>query len=109
RAKTMTLSNLGNMKLPESMKPHVDRMEVILYPTRKSPINCGLGTMNDKLTITFARSIEERKIIHEFFIRLRNITEMNITVYSHERCEDGGTGERIVFLYLIRIYDWFSV
>lgn len=84
RAKTMTLSNLGNTKLPESMKPYVDRMEVILYPTRKSPINCGLGTVNDKLTITFARSIEEREIIQAFFRRLRKITGLDITVYSNE-------------------------
>lgn len=88
RAKTMTLSNLGNTKLPESMKPHVDRLEVILYPTRKSPINCGLGTVNDKLTITFARSIEENEIIQEFFRRLRNMTELDITVYSNEWGED---------------------
>ncbi|MHC0551901.1 hypothetical protein [Salinicoccus sp. CNSTN-B1] len=33
RLKTMTLSNLGNIKLPEAMKPYVDRMEVVLYPT----------------------------------------------------------------------------
>lgn len=84
RAKTMTLSNLGNTKLPESMKPYVDRLEVILYPTRKSPINCGLGTVNDKLTITFARSIEEREIIQAFFRRLRKITGLDITVYSNE-------------------------
>lgn len=84
RAKTMTLSNLGNTKLPESMKPYVDRMEVILYPTRKSPINCGLGTVNDKLTVTFARSIEEREIIQAFFRRLRKITGLDITVYSNE-------------------------
>ena len=84
RAKTMTLSNLGNTKLPESMKPYVDRMEVILYPTRKSPINCGLGTVNDKLTMTCARSIEEREIIQAFFRRLRKITGLDITVYSNE-------------------------
>src|SRR5699024_1103520 len=49
-SKTTTISNLGNIKLPESMKPHVERMEVILYPTEKSPINCGICTLNDKLT-----------------------------------------------------------
>ena len=88
RAKTMTLSNLGNTRLPESMKPHVDRMEVILYPTRKSPINCGLGTVNDRLTITFARSIEEREIIQEFFKRLRKMTGLDVMVYSNEWGED---------------------
>src|SRR5699024_2775933 len=88
RTKTMTLSNLGNTKLPVSMKPHVDRLEVVLYPTRKSPINCGIGTVNDKLTITFARSIEEREIIQAFFRRVRKITGLDITVYSNEWGED---------------------
>lgn len=84
RAKTMTLSNLGNIKLPESMAPHVDRMEVILYPTRKSPINIGIGTLNDQLTITFARSIEENDIIQAFFTELTRMTELDIKVYSNE-------------------------
>lgn len=84
RAKTMTLSNLGNTKLPESMAPHIERMEVVLYPTKKSPINCGLGTVNDQLTITFARSIDENGIIRAFFRKLRTITGLDIVVYSNE-------------------------
>src|SRR5699024_10315634 len=73
RAKTTTISNLGNLKLPESMKPHVERMEVVFYPTRKSPINCGICTLNNKLTITFARSIFETDIIKSFFTQLVNL------------------------------------
>ncbi|WP_411842436.1 alcohol acetyltransferase [Salinicoccus sp. HZC-1] len=84
RAKTMTLSNLGNTKLPGSMVPHIERMEVVLYPTRKSPINCGIGTVNDQLTITFARSIDENDIIRSFFRKLRAVTGLDIAVYSNE-------------------------
>lgn len=83
RAKTITLSNLGNIKLSESMEPYVDSMEIILYPTRKSPINCGIGTLNNRLTITFARSIEENDIIQSFFKVLREMTGLDITVYSN--------------------------
>jgi hypothetical protein len=88
RAKTMTLSNLGNLALPESMKPHVERMEIILYPTRKSPINCGVGTLNDQLTVTFARSIEESTIIRSFFRRLRQMTGLEVMVYSNRWGEE---------------------
>lgn len=84
RAKTMTLSNLGNVKLPDSMKPHVERMEVVLYPTRKSPINCGIGTLNDQLTFTFARSIEENGIVRSFFRELSDITGLDVAVYSND-------------------------
>lgn len=84
RAKTTTISNLGNLKLPESMKPHVERMEVVFYPTRKSPINCGICTLNNKLTITFARSIFETDIIKSFFIQLVNLTGQDIEISSNE-------------------------
>lgn len=84
RAKTLTLTNLGNVKLPETMAPYIDRMEVILYPTRKSPINCGISTLNNHLTITFARSIEENDIIQSFFKELRVITGLDVTVYSND-------------------------
>ena len=84
RSKTMTFSNLGNIPLPESLKPHVDRMEVILYPTRKSPINAAIGTLNGRLTITFARSIEEADIIRAFFKSLTEITGLDVEVYSNE-------------------------
>lgn len=88
RAKTMTLSNLGNIKMPESMKSYVDKMELILYPTGKSPINCGMITLNNQLTITFARSIIENDIIQSFFKTLRDITGIDITVYSNDWGED---------------------
>ena len=84
RSKTMTFSNLGNIQMPEAIKPHVDRMEVILYPTRKSPINCAFGTLNDNLTISFARSIEENDIIRAFFRTLADITGLDVQVYSNE-------------------------
>src|SRR5699024_11667853 len=57
--KTLTLTNLGNVKLPDSMRPYVESMDIVLYPTKKSPINCGVATVNDTFTITFARAIEE--------------------------------------------------
>lgn len=84
RSKTMTFSNLGNIQMPDAIKPHVDRMEVILYPTRKSPINCAFGTLNDNLTISFARSIEENEIIRAFFRTLADITGLDVQVYSNE-------------------------
>lgn len=84
RSKTITVSNLGNIKLPKPMRPHVERMEIVLYPTIKSPINCGVCTLNDELTITFARSIFETDIIKSFFTQLLNLTGQDIVVSSNE-------------------------
>lgn len=83
RAKTVTVSNLGNVQLPESMRPYADSMDVILYPTNKSPINCGTATVNDKLTITFSRSIEENEIIKRFFKEITRLTGLEVTVSSN--------------------------
>lgn len=82
-SKTMTLSNLGNIKLPESMNPYIERMELVLYPTKNSPISCGIGTLNDKMTITFARSIVETEIIKSFFSQLTHLTNLDVAVYSN--------------------------
>lgn len=83
RAKTITVSNLGNVQLPDSMRPYADSMDVVLYPTNKSPINCGTATVNDKLTITFSRSIEENEIIRTFFKEITRLTGLDVTVSSN--------------------------
>ena len=82
-SKTMTLSNLGNIKIPDSMKPYIERMELVLYPTKNSPINCGIASLNDRMTITFARSIVETEIIKSFFSQLTHLTGLDIEVYSN--------------------------
>ncbi|MFS0562976.1 alcohol acetyltransferase [Terribacillus sp. 179-K 1B1 HS] len=81
--KTLTLSNIGNVKLSDSMKNYVERMEFILYPTKNSPINCGVCSVNDQMTITFARSIVETDIIKSFFSQLASLTGLDVKVYSN--------------------------
>ena len=82
--KTLTLTNLGNVKLPDSMRPYVKYMDIVLYPTKKSPINCGVATVNDTFTITFARAIEENDLIKEFFKNISDMTGLKVTVQSDE-------------------------
>lgn len=83
RAKTITVSNLGNIQLSDSMRPYADSMDVVLYPTNKSPINVGTATVNNKLTITFSRSIEENEIIRTFFKEITRLTGLDVTVSSN--------------------------
>lgn len=83
KAKTITLSNLGNITLPTCMGHFVERMEVILYPTKNSPINCAICSVNDQMTITFARSITEAKIIKAFFSQLSSLTSLDLNIYSN--------------------------
>ncbi len=82
-SKTITLSNIGNIRLPDSMCKYVDRVEAIIYPTLKSPVNCGVCTVNDNLTITFSRTILEAGIIRSFFSFLSQDSGLEIKVYSN--------------------------
>jgi NRPS condensation-like uncharacterized protein len=82
--KTITLSNLGSVSVPSGFSPHVHHLETILYPTPKSPINCAVCSMDDKLAITFSRTIAEADIIRAFFRLLADEGGVSVEVYSNE-------------------------
>ena len=84
KRRTATLTNLGNILVPEEMKKDIDFGEAILYPTINSPVNCSILSMNDKLNITFTRNIAETNIIRYFFRFLADETGLDITVYSND-------------------------
>lgn len=82
--KTITLSNIGRVIFPKSAAPYVDGIEATAYPTVKSPINCAVGSVNDRLTITFARNILESEIIQEFFRLLVFQSGLEVRVISND-------------------------
>lgn len=84
RVKTITLSNLGNFPLPAGMSGLLSHMEVVLYPTKKSPINVGVCSANDRLTISFSRSIQEADLLRYFFRFLSEQSGIEIAVYSND-------------------------
>ncbi|MCR1833666.1 acyltransferase [Oceanobacillus caeni] len=84
RTKAMTLTNMGKVRLPDSMESHISHMEMVLYPTKKSPINAGMIAVGDELVITFARMIQEVDIIRTFFRELSKTFNLEIEVYSND-------------------------
>lgn len=84
KLRTCTVSNLGKVQLPQSMAAYIDRMELVFYPTLNNPVNCGICAVNDQITITFARTIMEEKIIGDFFRRLAKEYGLEIKIYSNE-------------------------
>lgn len=62
----LCLSNLGNVTLPEAMKPYVQRMDFILAPQASAPHNCSTLTYNGKLYINFIRSTQEPELEAHF-------------------------------------------
>ncbi|MBD2872778.1 alcohol acetyltransferase [Paenibacillus arenilitoris] len=83
-AKTLTLTNLGRIDIPSSMAAHVEAMETTMYPTAKSPINCAVCSMNEVLTITFARNIVESDVIMHFFRQLASLSGLDLRIVSND-------------------------
>ncbi len=80
--KSASLSNLGILSVAPGFISRVKYMEANLYPTPKSPINCAVCSLGDRLTISFSRTIIESEIIRRFFSHLAQSLE--VEVYSND-------------------------
>lgn len=83
-AKTLTLTNLGKVDVPAGMASHIEAMETTMYPTAKSPINCAVSSINDRLTVTFARNIVESDVIMHFFRQLVRLSGLDVAVAGND-------------------------
>lgn len=81
---TACISNIGRIKIPISMAEQVERMSIMLYSTRKKTLNCGVCSVNNKLSITFSRTIIEADIIKYFFTYLKQNEGLDSFIYSNE-------------------------
>lgn len=70
---SITLTNIGNVQLPEEMAPHVETMQCILTPRAGSPYNCSVIALNGRLTITFSRFCQRPELESVFFAKLDEI------------------------------------
>ena len=60
--KTATFSNVGVLKLPESMRPYVTNVHYSLWPNSNSPYTAVVVSVWDNLNITFNKAIKEDNI-----------------------------------------------
>lgn len=72
RKSCMSLSNLGQVKLPKQMMPYVQRMDFILGVQATAPYNCGVLSFGDTLYINFIRNIKESELEAHFYEVLRD-------------------------------------
>lgn len=72
RQSSAGMTNLGIVKLPEKMKPYVERFEVLMGQPFSNRTNVAIATYNNLLTITFTSSIVETEIERRFFRELVN-------------------------------------
>jgi len=67
---TVTLSNLGLVKLPENITEHIDYLDFVLGPTIHNKCTCSMLSFNDKTAISFGKTIKSAFVAEYIFKRL---------------------------------------
>ena len=70
RVACLSLSNLGDVKLPEAMAPYVTRVEFVLGPQASSPYNCSVSSWQGQTCIQLVRNSREPRLERIFFTKL---------------------------------------
>lgn len=81
---SITISNLGAVKVPEEMEKYVERFDFVLGIQATSPNNCGVLSFGDKLYINLIRNIKEPTLEYKFFTFLKNLG-LNVKIESNQR------------------------
>ncbi|MBO5778480.1 MAG: hypothetical protein J6R82_02815, partial [Clostridia bacterium] len=72
RASSLTISNLGNVTLPDEMKPYVTGIDFILGMQSILPYSSAAVSYDGKLRLTFTRSVPQPVLERVFFPFLRS-------------------------------------
>ena len=70
RYSSTTLSNLGEVKLPEEMRAYVSRLDFLLGVPQRNPVTCACLSYGGNLYLNFSRRIREPMIERAFFTSL---------------------------------------
>lgn len=84
RKSCLAFSNLGAVKLPEDMKPFIERMDFILGVQATAPYDCAMLSYGDTLYINFIRNIRESELEYHFFKVLQGFG-LPVTVQSNSQ------------------------
>lgn len=63
---SLTMTNLGNMALPQEMVPYITSIFMTMMPRVRSPYNCGMYSYNGNFYINLCR-FPEKSELHEIF------------------------------------------
>lgn len=70
---SLTFTNLGNVHLPEEMRPYVTSMDVTLTPRVHSPYNCAIISYNGLLSINISRFPQDSELEGIFCQKLNSV------------------------------------
>ena len=69
----LSLSNIGQVKVPEMMAKYIKRFDFILGVQAAAPYNCGMLSFGDTIYINFIRNIKEAELERHFFAVLQEL------------------------------------
>lgn len=72
---SVTVTNLGNVQLPEEMAGFVQNIDVVLTPRTHSPYGCAVLSYNGIVTITVSRFNPELSLENRFFGNLYSLLQ----------------------------------
>ncbi|NLA86703.1 MAG: alcohol acetyltransferase [Clostridiales bacterium] len=79
---TTTLSNIGVVRVPDSMKNAIKKIDFILGAPVMNAFSCAMCTFEDSMTISFTRIMEETDI-ERFFFRFLSGKGLDIVIESN--------------------------
>ena len=80
---TCSLSNIGVIGIPDSMRPFIARFDFGLSTSDKIPVNCSVCSYKGIVSITFSSSIKETTLEKEFF-RFLAKDGLQVTIETNE-------------------------
>ena len=84
RKSCLTLSNLGQVRIPQEMEAYVERFDFILGVQASAPYNCGVLSYGENLYVNIIRNIKEPALERHFYWVLREMG-VPVTVESNGR------------------------
>ncbi len=84
RKSTLSISNLGVVKLPDGMAEYIDRFDFVLSVQSDAPYNAGVISFADKLHLSLIRDIKEPRLETALYKVLRE-EGIHVKLESNER------------------------
>lgn len=73
RKSSLSLSNLGAVRMPEEMASYIENLDFILGVQSSAPYNCGVISWGNRLHVNFIRNIREPELEYSFWRALRSL------------------------------------
>jgi hypothetical protein len=81
---TLTMSNLGAVKLPSPMEDYVDRLDFILSVQSTAPYNASIISYKDNLNLSIIRNIKEPRLEKALY-RVLKENGIHVKIESNDR------------------------